>query len=185
MLRGKTRNLVITGVTIVSALGLAALGTSPALASSPSYKLIVNSGETALDVTANGAGNPVTISNSGSDDNWVFVNTQNWTDPAGKVVQVSELQHAGTDNCINDSKGVFVISGCSAGDTDELFWGDPTGSTTNGNPNYWYANVAATESYDQYMYLTATTLINGADVVAAGPGLGGLGAWNRKCSANC
>jgi hypothetical protein len=180
MLSGKVRNLAIAGIAIASALGLTALNSAPALASSPSYKLIVNSGETALDVTANGAGKPVTISNSGTDDNWVFVNATTW---AGH--DVSEIQHAGTDNCINDSSGVFVISGCTAGDTDELFWGDPTGSTTNGNPNYWYINVAATEVAGQNVFLTAASYTNGADVLAEEAGQGGLGAWNRQCSANC
>jgi hypothetical protein len=181
MLNGKVRHLAITGIAIASALGLTALSSAPALASSPSYKLIVNGGETALDVTANGVGNPVTISNSGTDDNWVFVNTTTWNG-----VDVSEIQHAGTNNCINDSSGVFVISGCTAGDPDELFWGDPTGSTTDGNPNYWYINEAASEAAKtEYIFMTASSLTNGADVVTAGPGAGGLAAWNRKCSANC
>jgi hypothetical protein len=181
MLNGKVRNLAITGIAIASALGLTALSAAPALASSPSYKLIVNSGETALDVTANGVGNPVTISNSGTDNNWVFVNTTTWNG-----VDVSEIQHAGTNNCINDSSGVFVISGCTAGDTDELFWGDPTGSTTNGSPNYFYINVAASNAAkSEYIFMTATSLTNGAQVITAGPGAGGRAAWNRKCSANC
>jgi hypothetical protein len=186
MLNSKVRNLAITVIATASALGLTtALSAAPALASSPSYKLIVNSGETALDVTANGAGKPVTISNSGTDDNWVFVNTQSWSDPFGAVVQVSELQHAGTDNCINDSSGVFVISGCTAGDPDELFYGLPTGSTTNGSPNYWYINEAATDAALHYVFMTAASYTNGADVLAEEVGQGGLAAWNRQCSANC
>jgi hypothetical protein len=181
MLGRKVHNLAVTGLAIASALGLIALSSAPALASSPSYKLIVNDGETALDVTANGIGNPVTISNSGTDDNWVFVNPATWNG-----LPVSEIQHAGTDNCISDSSGVFVISGCNATAPAEQFWGDPTGSKTNGNPNYWYINVAASEAAKtEYIFMTASSLTNGADVITEGPGAGGLAAWNRKCSANC
>jgi hypothetical protein len=181
MLHGNVRNLAIIAIAIASAIGLTtALSTAPALASSPSYKLIVNSGGTALDLTANGAGKPVTISSSGANDNWVFVNSTTWNG-----VKVSEIQHAGTGSCINNSSGVFVISSCTAGDTGELFWGDPTGSTTSGNPNYWYINVAASDAAGQRVFLTAASLTNGANNLVEEVGAGGRAAWNRKCSANC
>jgi hypothetical protein len=183
MLNRTIRNLAITAITIVSATMLAVLSVTGASAAT-TYKFIVNSGNTALDITANGLGEPVTISNSGTDDNWVLVNSQSWTNPSTEVVQVSELQHAGTDNCINLSQGAFEISGCVAGDTDELFWVELTGSTTDGNPNVWLINVAASDP-GIYMFVTAKSLTNGATLVADPPGYGGLAAWNERCSSSC
>jgi hypothetical protein len=186
MMKNGILNLAAAIVTTASAIGLTALGSAPAHASSPpSYKLIANSGSTALDITANGLSSPVIISNRGTDDNWVFVNSQRWTNLNGTVVQVSEIQHAGTANCINYSQGLFEMSGCVSGDKNELFWADPTGSTTNGNPNYWFINVAASETAHQYIFVTAQSLTNGSTLVGDGPGFGGLAAWNRQCSANC
>jgi hypothetical protein len=186
MMKIRILNLAAAIVAIASAIGLSALGSTAVHASSPpSYKLIVNSGSTALDITANGVGNPVIISNRGTDDNWVFVNSQRWTNPNGAIVQVSEIQHAGTSNCINYSQGRFVMSGCVSGDKNELFWANPTGSTTNGNPNYWFINVTASDAAHHFIYVTAQSLANGAILVADGPGFGGQAAWNRQCSANC
>ena len=95
MLKHTVRNLAVTAITIGSAAMLAVLGVTAASAAT-TYKFIANSGDTALDITANGVGVPVTISNSGTDDNWVLVNPTTWKDPGGATVSVSELQHAGT-----------------------------------------------------------------------------------------
>jgi hypothetical protein len=186
MLNGKVRNLAVTGIAIASAMALSALGTAPAYASSPSYKLIVNSGETALDVTANGVGEGVTISNSGKNNNWtLFVNTQNWS-VGGAVVEAMEIQHAGTDNCISYLQGAFTIAGCAKGDKNELFWMDPTGSVTDGYTNQWFINEGATDDADgYYIFMTASAYTNGAIVLADVAGFGGLAAWNVHCSANC
>jgi len=90
-------------VTIASAISLFCLSSAPAGASTlPAYRLVVNSGATALNITANGAGNLVTISNSGKNDNWDFVNGQKWTGPNGVVFNVSEMQHAGTTECVSE-----------------------------------------------------------------------------------
>jgi len=172
--------------TIGSAISLFSLSATPASASAlPTYRLVVNSGATALDITANGAGNPTTISNSGKDDNWDFVNTQKWTGPNGVVFNVSEMQHAGTTECISDESGVFEMEGCSAGDLNELFLQDPTGSTTNGSPNEWYFNAAASNAAHAFRYLTAASLTNGAILISDPAGEGGLAAWNRVCTADC
>jgi hypothetical protein len=173
-------------VTIASAISLFSLGSTSAYASAlPTYRLVVNSGATALDITANGAGNLTTISNSGKNDNWDFVNSQKWTGPNGDVFEVSEMQHAGTTECISDKGGAFYMEGCSAGDLNELFLQDPTGSTTNGSPNEWYFNAAASDAAHAFRYLTATSLTNGAILVADPAGDGGLAAWNRVCTADC
>jgi hypothetical protein len=186
MMKRKILKIATAAVMIAAATGLATLGSAPARAAAlPSYKLIVNSGHTALDMTANGINAPAIISNSGADNNWVFVNGQSWTNLNGQNVQVTEIQHAGTDNCIIYAQDVFEISGCVPGNTDELFWADPTGSTTNGNPNYWYINEATSEIVGDYIYITAASLTNGAELQADGPGFGGQASWNRKCSANC
>lgn len=183
MLKHTVRNLAVTAITIVSAAALAVLGVTDASAAT-TYKFIANSGDTALDITANGVGAAVTISNSGTDDNWVLVNTTSWDNEDGVIVSVSELQHAGTDNCVTLSQGAFEMSGCVAGDTDQLFWADPTGSTTNGNTNVWLINVAASNS-SEYGFVTAESLTNGAHLVADGPGHGGDAAWNEQCSSSC
>ena len=172
--------------TIGSAISLFSLSATPASASAlPTYRLVVNSGATALNITANGAGNPTTISNSGKNDNWDFVNTQKWTGPNGVVFNVSEMQHAGTTECISDESGVFEMEGCSAGDLNELFLQDPTGSTTNGSPNEWYFNAAASNAAHAFRYLTAASLTNGAILISDPAGEGGLAAWNRVCTADC
>jgi len=74
---------------------------APGRASSlPAYKLVANSGNTALGVRANGYGKPVILISHGA-TTWVFVNDQRWTNLSGQLVDVAELQHAGTDACIN------------------------------------------------------------------------------------
>jgi hypothetical protein len=60
-----------------------------------------------------------------------------------------------------------------------------TGSTTNGTPNEWYFNAAASDAAHAFRYLTATSLTNGAILVADPAGDGGLAAWNRVCTADC
>jgi hypothetical protein len=126
-----------------------------------------------------------TISNSGKNDNWSFVNSQRWTAPNDDVFEVSEMQHAGTNECISDQGGVFSMEGCSAGNLDELFLQYATGSTTNGSPNEWYLNVAASDAAHAFRYLTAASLTNGAVLVSDPAGAGGLAAWNRVCTADC
>jgi hypothetical protein len=186
MIKSRILKAALAIVTIGSAISLFSLGSIPAQASAlPSYKLIVNSGFTALNITANGAGNLATISNSGKDDNWVFVNSQKWTAPNGLVYTVSEMQHAGTTECISDKGGAFYVEGCSAGNPDELLLQDPTGSTTNGSPNEWYYSVAASDAAHAFRYLTAASLTNGAILVTDPAGEGGLAAWNKVCTANC
>jgi hypothetical protein len=185
MLKRRILKPVLAVVTVASAIGLFNLSSAPAHASAlPAYRLIVNSGFTALYVMADGPGNPVILS-SQTATNWVFVNSQRWTAPDGVVVEVSEMQHAGTDECINNAGGVFYMDGCVAGDANELFYGYGTGSTTHGSPNEWYLNAAESNAAHQDMYLTATSLANGAKLVSDPAGFGGLAAWNRVCTADC
>jgi len=186
MVKSRILKAALPIVTVASAISLFSLISIPAQAAAlPTYRLIVNSGATALDITANGAGNPTTISNSGKNDNWDFVNSTKWTGPNGVVFNVSEMEHAGTTECISDESGVFDMEGCSAGDLDELFLQDPTGSTTNGSPNEWYLNAAASDAAHAFRYLTAASLTNGAILISDPAGEGGLAAWNRVCTADC
>ena len=115
------------------------------------------------------------------------MNDQRWTNLSGQLVDVAEMQHAGTDRCINYAQeGVYRMASCVKGDNAELFWAVPTGSTTHGSPNYWYINVAPSDAIRSfYVFLTAKSLTDGAILEAAGRGFGGLAAWNRKCTAHC
>jgi hypothetical protein len=152
---------------------------------SPSYKFIANNGYSVLDITATGLSNPVIISNQGTDNNWAFVNRQSWKNLHGTTVHVSEIQHAGTSNCINYSQKLFEMSGCVSGDKNELFWADPTGLKTNGNPNYRYINVAASDAAHHYIFVAVHGLTNISILVGDDSGSDGLAMWSRKCSANC
>lgn len=186
MVKRRILKAALAVVTVASAVSLFNLSSAPARASAlPAYRLTVNGGLTALNITANGPGNRVTISNSGKNDNWVFVNSQRWTAPNGDVFEVSEMEHAGTTECVSGEGGVFYMESCSAGALNQLFLEYPTGSTTHGSPNEWFLPAAASSAAHAFRYLTATSLTNGADLDARGAGFGGLAAWNRVCTADC
>jgi hypothetical protein len=59
MMNSRILKAVLAIVTIGSAISLFGLSSTPAGASAlPTYRLVVNSGFTALNITANGPGNP-------------------------------------------------------------------------------------------------------------------------------
>jgi hypothetical protein len=179
MLKRKIRNLVVIAVAIASVTGLAALSATSASAETRgTYLFIVNSGYTPLHLTANGIGNAITISNGTTNDHWNLVGPEYWTNLNGQYVAVWEVQHAGTNNCINQTDPEAIMSPCNAGNTDEQFWLDSTGSVNVGI-NVWLINRGWSQGTRHYIFLTASGLSNGEIVEGASAGSGGLAAWDQ------
>jgi hypothetical protein len=166
---------------------------APALANGPrEYLLIVNSGNTSAGILYRGHNQQLQL-NYGTASLIYFVNPHTWHPPgypAGQTVTVWEIQVAGvTNECFNyvSSLDGFAADSCISSDTNEWFWQNPTGSSTNGARNFWYINASASAHYNppQNIYVTAAGYYQGANIYADQAGFGGLAAWNRPCRVNC
>jgi hypothetical protein len=111
---------------------------------------------------------------------WNWTNNQSWTNLNGAKVSVVEIELTGTGECVNFSPSTWLLylDSCVAGDSNELFWVDPTGSFDQ----YWFINVAASDieesdGYYVYQFMTAEQFSNYALVVTEGPSAGAYGAY--------
>ena len=193
------RRLRKLAVVPLAAAALGAFTVVPASAAVPAngpleYLLIVNSGNTSAGILYNGHNNN-TILNYGTASLIDFINPHNWVNLDGQTVTVWEIQFGTSGECMNavqiegggqQAWGIYADS-CQSSDTNEWFWQDPTGSSTNGARNFWYINASASAHSNprEYIYITAASYSQGALILGLGPGAGGLAAWNRPCRVNC
>lgn len=179
----------------VSLLAVAALlmpGSTAARAAGPEeFLLVANSGQTPLLIDSQGHNNPAVLTSSGAI--WDFTNEQRWTLPGTTdIVNVVEIQNGiGNNECLNvQYLGIEVyVDSCETGDKSELWYPIPTGSTTNGQPNYWYVSVIGTNDVwpdgGGYEFLTANSLTAGSTLIYEHSDEGGLAAWEQDCYIDC
>jgi hypothetical protein len=111
-------------------------------------------------------------------------NRQRWTNPAGQIVNVAEVNLVGGDSCLNwvASNDTFYLDSCQAGNKDELFQLANDGGCGTCE---WLVAVQASDNVRSDQYFTADGLYNGSPVVAASQGEGGLAEWAFDCATNC
>jgi hypothetical protein len=128
-----------------------------------------------LYANAHGAHIQITCGTNVQVQYWSQVYQQRWTDLNGAIVTVGEEALGSTGECINLSPAhlSFYLDSCAKGDANELFYldrYDPHG-------DYWFINVAESDSAHANYFMTASSFNNGAYVVASPAGAGSRAVW--------